>query len=600
MVNQDFNVNQINNGPETELKSQKKNKHILIAIVGIIVILVIVVGFLFIRNWFTFSKNNVELEVDYPAEINSGENIEFTISYHNKNRIKLEDVQLTINYPSGVYLKNHQEINQQVVEIGEIPAQQKGSKKFNIRMVGEKGSIKRGEARLSYHPQGIGSVYQNQASFKMEIISVLVDVFLTVPEKAISGGKMHYILDYINNSDIDFSNLKIELEYPSDFVFQESTPEPDQENNIWEIDSLGQGERGNIKVTGILEGDQGETKKLNASIYQVEDKKELKYTQVSAVTKISSSPLLVNLFLNNKEEGGTIDAGQKLDYKIEFKNNSDIALSQLTLKAYLEGEMLNFKSLKLDQKGFFDSLNNVITWSASGASSLSLLPPGESGIISFSLEAYDNFVINSLDDKNFKIKVRTELETLNVPTQLNLDKLKVEKILTSKVNSKVSLNAKGYHRETTSDLGNSGPIPPEVNKPTTYTIHWQIINSSNDLEDIRVSAVLPEGIKWTNKHSSVGSGENLEFNSRINQIVWEIDKIYAGTGHLRPVRELVFQIELTPSLIQVGSRPILINESRLTAIDLFTEKSLKAFSSAIDTSLPDDPTIDFSDSKVVK
>ncbi len=599
--NQDFNISQIKN--QQKFKPKKKfrleKKYLWIGLAVLVFVLIIIIVIFFLRGW-SFSKSNIELEIKGPSEIASGAETELIINCQNKNRIALNNVELIIDYPLGVYSETGEEISQQVIEIGKILSKEKVKKEVKIRIIGEKGTTKNIQFKLNYQPENTSSFYQNTLTFKTSITSVLIGLYLTVPQKSINGEEVYYILDYINNSDYDFSDLRVELSYPSGFTFKKATPEPDKKTNTWEIERLNKNERGTIKVTGILEGIQNENKTLTASIIGIKNSKLLKYTQTSSTTQISSSPLLLNLLLNGKEEEENISAGEKLNYKIEFKNNTDIALSQLILKVHLDSQVLDLRSLKLNQKGFFDSLNNVITWSAAGVSSLALLPPGESGEITFSMVVNDSFIVEDFDDKNFKIELRAELETLNVPPDFNLDKLKIEKVLTSKANSKVVLQAKGYYKENTADIKNSGPIPPKVNESTTYTIHWQIINASNDLENVKVSAILPQGIEWQNNYTSLGKGQILEFNERINQIIWEIERIPAATGYLRPAYELVFQIELKPSTTQIRSSPVLIDESSLSGKDVFTEKILESFSSAIDTSLPDDPTIGSKDKEVIE
>ena len=602
---QDFNVKKIKveeavdfNPRKPKNKFRFRKKYIKIGLGVIAVIVLIFVATAFLKGWFSFSKDRVELEITAPTEISSGEEVEFSIRYKNNNKVVLKDVKLVIDYPQGAYSIDGNELSREVVEIEQVLPKEEGVKDFKIRLAGEKGSIKLLAVRLNYQPENISSRFENSTISKINIGSVLVGLYLTVPQKAISGEEVSYVLDYLNNTEEDFSNLKIELRYPSGFSFKTANPEPVEEKNIWQLEELKQGERGTIRVVGVLQGIEGENKTLEASIGKVENNKLLKYSHISSVTQIFSSPLLVSVFLNNEEEEADVSAKQRLNYKIKFKNNTDIALSQLVLKAYLEGEVFDFKTMILSEKGFFDSLNNVITWSAVGAPSLALLLPRESGEVKFSLSIKDSFSINNFDDKNFQISVRVELETFNVPPQFNLERLKIEKTLSSKTNSKVVLQAKGYHNETSVNINNYGPIPPLVNQTTTYTIHWQITNTSNDLENVRITAVLPQGIEWRNHYITLNKDTQVEYNERTKQIVWNIDRIPAGTGFLIPAYELVFQIALKPSIIQIGTIPVLIDESSLNGKDAFTEKTLESFSSAVATNLPDDMSLGFGGGRV--
>ena len=597
---EDFNVKEINRQepvsfefkkPDEKPKSRKK--YFRIGLIVAIVIILIIVVVIFLRGWFSFSKAKVELEVIAPTEIASGEEVTFVVRYQNNNRVALKDVKLIIDYPQEAYSIEGKELTQEIIELEDVLAERRKSKNFKIRLTGEKGSVKFLTVRLSYRPENVSSRFENSASFKINIISVLLGLYLTVPQKAVSGEEVSYALDYINDSEENFSNLKIEIDYPSGFYFKSAQPEPSEENNIWQIRELKKNERGTIRVLGSLEGREGENKTLTARITKGENGKFLKYSQTDAITQISAAPLQISLFVNNEEKEKNVNSGGKLDYKIKFVNNTDIALSQLVLKVYFQGEMFDFKTLLLREKGFFDSLNNIVTWSAAGVSSLALLPPGESGEVNFTVHVRKDFSINNAYDKNFQVSARVELETLNVPPQFNIDKLKIEKSLSCKINTNVVLQAKGYYNETTANIGNSGPIPPRVHRTTAYTIHWQITNTFNDLENIRVTAILPQGIKWRGVHTSLGEGAQLEYNERTKLIVWRIGKIPAATGFLIPVYELVFQVALTPSITQVGGSPVLIDESRLEAKDTFTGETLESFDTAISTELPDDSSVGF-------
>jgi len=578
-------------------------KYLGIGLAIIVIIVLIFVATNLIKGWFSvsFSKDKVGLEITAPGEISSGEEIEFSVSYQNDNQLTLEDAKLVIDYPQDAYSLEGNELTQETLELNSILPKTKGVKNFKIRLAGEKGNVRTLAIKLNYQPENTSSRFENFTSFKMNITAALVGIYLAAPQKAISGEEISYNLDYINNSDQDFSDLKIELDYPLGFTFKTADPEPTEENNIWQLEQLKQDERGTIRISGILEGTEEENKTLKASISKTENDRFLKYSQTSSITQIVSSPLLISLFLNKKEqeEEISISSGEKLNYKIEFKNNADVALSQLSLKAYFQGQMLDFKTLKLKERGFFDSLNNVIIWGAAGINSLALLPPGQSGEVGFSLSLKKDFSIENFDDKNFQISVRVEIETFNVPPQFNLEKLKIEKILSSKINTQVVLQAKGYYNETSSSIKNSGPIPPKANQTTTYTIHWQITNASNDLKDIEVTAVLPVGIEWQDAYI-IPEDTELEYNGRTKEMVWKIDKLPAATGFLIPVYEAVFQIAITPSITQVGTTPVLSDESSLKGTDVFTKEMLESFSSAIPAYLPDDLTVDKRDGMVVE
>ena len=583
--------------PEKRSKLSKKNIFLIAG--GVAFIILLIFAFTLVRGWFSFSKENVKLEIVIPESVVSGEETEIVVKFQNNNRVSLKNVKLILNYPENTYTSEGEKKNRETKNIGEIKAKEQGEKRFKVRLTGEIGSIKTLTARLEYQPENINSSFENIASAKTNIGSVLVGLYLTAPQKAISGEEITYQCDILNNSDKDFSNLLVEVEYPSGFSYKTAEPLPSEEENIWLIEELKQKERTSLSISGSLEGIEEENKIVRVTIYEVKNGKKLGIGNASAITQISSPPISISLFLN-EEKQEVVNPGDFLSYTIKFKNNTDVAFSQLVLRAYLEGEMFDYKNLKLRQKGFFDSLNDVIIWSAAGVSSLALLPPSEEGQVNFSVPVKKSAPVFSPEDRNFTLKVRAEIETVNVPPQFNLEKLKIETSLTSKVNSKINLLTKAFYKETSVDISNYGPIPPRVNQLTTYTIHWQITNSTNDLEEARVSSVLPQGVEWKNNYKVFCDYKEVYFNERTNQVVWSIGTLPAGTGFIRPVCEMVFQIGLRPSINQVGTSPFIINESKFEAKDSFTGQFLEVVSPAKSTDLPDDPSVSYNEGKVVE
>jgi len=357
---------------------------------------------------------------------------------------------------------------------------------------------------------------------------------------------------------------------------------------------LASGEKKTIEIKGMLQGQEGENKILKAVIGREENDVFLQYSQMEYITQISPSPLLLDI--QGVEEN--CNAGQKLNYAIEFRNNTEIALSELILKVYFEDGIFDFTSVDLEGVGFFDSRDNVITWSGAEVPILNLLEPNQSGKVEFSINIKDSLPIYSYDHKNFEAKVLAEIETLTIPSSFSVSELKIQRELACKINSHLDLDTKVYYYEPEQGIINTGPIPPRVDQLTTYTVHWQIANTSNDLEDVKVYAILPQGIEWSNYSINDVPGSQVLYNERTKEVSWEIDRVIAGAGITIPIYELIFQIGLRPSVNQVGSTPTLINESSIDGTDKFTNKLLKDFTPEVTTSLPDDSKISSNQGRV--
>ena len=109
---------------------------------------------------------------------------------------------------------------------------------------------------------------------------------------------------------------------------------------------------------------------------------------------------------------------------------------------------------------------------------------------------------------------------------------------------------------------------------------------------------LPSGIKWTGQ--IYPADEKISYDSRTNQVVWDIGDIPAGTGVLVPAREVVFQIGVVPQVNQIGEPIPIVNKSIFTAKDKFANVDIIKSIEQKDTQLPEDPGVGYANSKVAR
>jgi hypothetical protein len=592
---------------EPENKGVKKffNKRNLPKTSAIIIsvgILIIVGAILWSRGSFLSSK--IDMSIEYPDNISSGEEIDLIVKYANNNRVDLHNVSLIIVYPEGVFSENGEQLYQESKEIGTINSKSQGEEKIKVRMLGEKGSVKNIVAKLVYKPENINSKFESSASAKIEINVISVGIRVEGSEKAVAGQEVNYAIEYENKTDEDINNLKIVLEYPDDFIFKsaEPTPASENENNVWQINELRANEKRTINLIGVLNGQEMENKVVTGIIGRIDGDNFLQYSQSEFVTQISQAPIILNIEISNvSSDNCNVSVGQNLRYRISFKNNTDIALRELILKARIsDGEIFNIGNIDLNNKGFFDSRSNIITWSGADIPALSLLETGQSGEVEFTIDIKNKLPIYGFNDKNFKAGVVAEIQTLTVPAKFAGTELKFEKELNCKINTQLGLAARAYYHEPYQGIYNSGPIPPKVNSTTQYTVHWQITNTSNDADSVIVKSVLPQGIEWTGNIINKSNKGQISYNERTKEIFWNVGKVSAGAGVTMSAYEIIFQVALTPSINQIGMTPRLINESVMEGRDSFTGMNLINNNSALDTSVPDDFSVGGSGRKVIQ
>jgi len=578
----------------------KRNLPKTSAIIIVVGLLIIIAAVFWGRGSFVNSK--VDLKIQTSENISSGEETTVTISYANNNRVDLNSARLIVTYPQGTFSIDGKEIYQDSKTLGVIAKKTQSEETFTIRFLGEKGSTKNITAKLEYKPANINSRFEANTSSKIEINTVSIGIHVEGSEKAVAGQEVSYAIEYENRTEETVNNLVIKLEYPDDFSFKTSDPAPKSkdETNIWEVGSLKPNEKKTLNLSGSLNGQEMENKVLRGTIGQMQDGNFVQYSLSEFITQISPAPIVLLASIEGAESDCKINAGQDLRYTISFKNNTDIALKELILKVYLQDNVFDVTSVDLNDKGFFDSRTNTLTWSGADIPTLNLLDTGQSGEVKFSVKIKKDLPVYSFNDKNFKANIIAEIQTLTVPAKFAGTELKFEKELNCKINSQLYLNAKGYYYEPSQGIYNTGPIPPKVNALTNYTIHWQIINVSNDLENVIVKSVLPQGINYMNYYINKLNKGQFSYNERTKEVIWNIGKVPAGTGIILPSYELIFQVGITPSINQVGDSPILINESQVEGKDMFTGINLNVTSPAVNTSVPDDTRIDNYGKKVIE
>jgi len=241
-------------------------------------------------------------------------------------------------------------------------------------------------------------------------------------------------------------------------------------------------------------------------------------------------------------------------------------------------------SVLVGDGGFYRSVDNTIIWDKSRNSSLGIIEPGEKGSVSFTFQSLP-LVENSRLHQSPNITIEASaggkrISDVNVPEDITTSVAKKIKIESDLVLAPRAV----YH---TGPFKNSGPLPPQAEKETTYTIIWTATNSSNKISGAVAKTILPTYVKWLGVVSP--ENENVSFNEAGGEVVWNIGDIEKGTGFITGAREIVFQISLLPSVSHIGRVPFLTGDTTLTGNDTYTGTTIKDIKKSLSTQLSTDP-----------
>ena len=544
-------------------------KKILFILIFILFALIAVVFWVYQRN--IYSKDVLKLEILGSEKIMAGEELEYILKYKNNGNARLEELELIFEYPDDI-LPIGQDSHRIVRELEDLYPGQEEIIYFQGRLFGRKGEVKTAAATLSYRPKSLKAVYESKSTFSTVIEDVPITFAFDLPSKIVADKETKISLNYFSNLDGLFSGLRIKIDYPDDFEFGSSTPEG-IEKDEWSINILNKAEGGRIEVFGKIPDDIGNQKVFNAQLGVWLADHFVPLKEITRAVQIIRPQLIITQRIN----GATnyiVQPGELLHYEISFKNIGDEFFENLFLISEFDGP-LDLKTAKV-QNGEINASDGSILWDWNDVSKLRFLGPGEEGVLEFWVNLQDVW-----DPSDYRDSV--------LINNVSLSQIKEE--FRTKINSKLEIVQKGFFEDKTFD--NSGPLPPRVGEKTTYTITWEVKNHFNDVDNVRVRAVLPSNVELVGNISPQEEQANFTFDSVSREVLWNVGFLNVGVGVDLPQKSLAFQIELTPSENQRGLVATLINSAKIIGEDKFTQKELEIISAdAIDTTLPHDASVE--------
>ncbi|MBZ9572335.1 hypothetical protein KJA15_03325 [Patescibacteria group bacterium] len=519
-----------------------------------------------------FSKEVLKLEILGPTEIELTDEVEYLVKYKNNGDVRLEEAKLIFEYPEHSIVPENG--LRQEISLGDIYPGEEKILNFKTRLFGREDEAKIAKAWLSYRPKNLKARYESETSLTTLIKEVPLTFEFDLPSKILPGKEIRFRLNYFSNLNYPLSDLWIKIEYPFGFEFLESKPQG-LEKTEWEIGLLNRAEGGRIEILGKIQGEIGELKVFRAEIGSWRDGEFVLLKEVLRGIEIVKPSLYIFQQIN-KNPQYIANPGDLLDYEISFKNIGERTSENLLLVVKLESEALDYDTLKVGF-GRFEKEEKTIVWDYTKISELKKLLPMEEGRIEFWVKVKDDFPF---------------IQNPEIKNSISLDGIE-EKFVT-KINSKLEILQKGYFQDEI--FGNSGPLPPRVGETTTYTIMWQVKNFYNGLKNVKVRAILPDWVRLTGE--IFPEETKITFDSESGEMVWEVGDLEAGQGVSGPGPNVAFQVAFTPISDQKGQIVTLINEAKISGEDQWTESTLETRAGAVDTTLPDDPTVSEENGKV--
>lgn len=541
-----------------------------------LVLFVTAIGiFLFGRPSFTESK--VVLRLEGPTQAAVGDEITYKVVYGNDNQSELRDLKFRFVYPEGsVIVRDGKVVNtlSEEFEVEDLGTGARGEKELKAFLTGDRGNVRMARVEMSFRAGSLRAPFEKTADLSTTLISVPVSMNLAAPPSPVAGQNINYIFDYRNESGQDIADVRFEFEFPQGFTVRETSPNP-AEPGVWTLPALNRGQAGRITVTGTLDGREGEVKAVSVSMKRRVNGEYVTYQKTTTSSVISNPLLSLELLVNNSRDY-TAHLRDRLEYMLRYRNNSSSNIIGLNLQLKLEGEMYDFSNMDT-QGGFFDASSGTVLWNAGSVPDFATLLPGRSGEVKFRISLKDRFPGGAAGG-NFSVKASSRLTTPNVPSGQPGTEISVGSELVTRISTQPSFTQTMYYNDPA--FGSSGPLPLQVGQETVFTVHWEVINPGNSMEQSQIKAILPPGINWLNVVST-GAGQAMPtYNPNSSEVSWNIGLLPQGAGVTSAEYEATFQVSIRPST--AGQVPLIIREAALSGIDSFTRENISVTSGALD------------------
>ena len=534
------------------------------------------------------SQPSAALEFDAKKEVVAGQEFYYNLNYKNEDNVNLNKIAITAKYPDNfIFLASEPKPSRSnnFWEIASLDPHRSGLIRIKGKLAGLADSDHIILADMLYTPQNFSSEFKKSASFETKINDSGLDFSFNNSSSALVNETNEIIVKFKAKTESYIYSLHLTVEHPAEVEIINAelaqtaglTIEPSGPD-AWRLNNFGKSDNEFKIKFKIKEKKQPRLNfklkfELPGQVLSLPLKYYLVYEKDLVIDAIKSD-LNLNLIINGSPFDQGADFGQTLNYSINYANKGDAAMKDIIIMAILESDFLDWQTLNNQNNGKVSG--NTISWSKEEIPTLAELPSGVDAVIDFSLKLKTAAEIDLGKDYQVKSYVQYSLDgkSASLDSQSNT--------VINKINSDLNLVEQiKYFNDDNIAVG-SGPLPPKVGQITSLKVYWAINNNLHELNDLRISVILPANVLWDSKNrASVGS---LDYDSQTNQVVWQVGRLPVTVYKA----DAEFNISISPDQADRNKLMIILPGTKVTAVDSETKMQINKTLKAKTTKLEDD------------
>ncbi|OGZ69378.1 MAG: hypothetical protein A3D44_02905 [Candidatus Staskawiczbacteria bacterium RIFCSPHIGHO2_02_FULL_42_22] len=522
------------------MKKILKNKNI----VFIIMVAVLIAGFFIF--WYyreqVFSKEILKLEILGPDTAVVGQEIEYMVTYKNNGNFSLENPKLIFQLPDNSLTEDSKLRLEQ--ELGDIYPGDQRSIIFKARLLGKEQDVKIAHAWLSYTPHNLSARYERDTTFPIKLEVVPITLTYDLPSKLEKGKEITYSVNYFSNVDYPLENLSLKIEPLDGFSIKSAQPSS-LDNVEWKLETLSKAQGGRISITGVVEKETGSALPFLAQLGMWQGGRFVLIKEAKYDVEVIRPLLFISQHINGSD-GYVASPGEKLHYVVFIRNISNTPFNDVFIEGHLEGEGFDASTLS-SSDGQIRFNDKSIIWPSNQILKLRHLAPNQEISVAFDVILKNDWTISESEKNNVSVKNSVTVSGTN-------------QIFKTPVNSNLNISQKANTQDQTS-----------------YLVTWRASNDFNDVKNIKVRAVLPEGVAIVDNIIPEDEALHFSWDNSSREMVWLAGDLSAGSA-----KNLTFEVMVSLPLIQVG-QSIIVSQATISGEDQFTGAIIKVTAPAIST-----------------
>ncbi len=541
-------------------------------------------AFTFLKGNNTVSNDNIEVSILGNAFTKGGDQLPINVSITNKNKSQISGVDLVVSYPKGSGTNDTSEYVRLRKTIGTIESGETKSEPYTLVLYGEQGTVKNITASIEYRVSGSNALFIKDASFTVTLSEAPLSLLVDAPEMIGSNQEYNLSITTTLNADTLSKDMVLVVAYPPGFSYTNASQSPMVGNNVFDLGDLKQGVPKTITIKGNLVGLDKEERSFQ--IYAGEQNKDNQsaigviYNSLLQNVMITRPFLDAHLTINGEDKPVySVSGSTPINAQIVWSNNAITRITGAQVSLQFNGQALDKDSV-IVPNGRYDARNNLIVWDADTVPEFVALEPGATGTLPFTISAKNisGTSLNSEIQMTVGIRGEQSGDGIGQQTISSVDKKTLRFGVDFQIAQSVSFLQGPFK--------NSGTNPPKKGAETTYTVNWTLSPVENVVTGAIAKAVLPIGVRWVAKTSP--ALEKISFNPSTREVIWDIGTVKKSTSNL--VRQVSFQVGVTPSAFDTETTTLLMGELNVTGTDTYTGSSVKNTKRELNTRIVDGKT----------